>query len=190
MKNIRLILTACALTGVLTACQSVPNTPIAQTTALPNAPIKFTTTGKIGITAKTADGTQGGSAFYAWAQEGERFSIDLTGALGIGATQIRYNGTTATLESERTGLIEADSPEELLLSATGWYAPISQLPYWIVGRNAPSDDSKTLDTNGRLTTASNTGWTANFEYDKHQRPSRLRITHQDGHRVVMTITHQ
>ena len=190
MKKISLI-TICASALLLSACASTqavkPTNPSTPPTA--DAPIRFSTTGKIGITTQTDAGAQGGSAFYAWAQEDDRFSIDLTGALGIGATEIRYDGRTATLNSERTGLISADSPEELLLSATGWQAPISQLPYWIVGRSAPSDSTQTYDAQNRLATAVNGAWTANFEY-KGTQPNRLRITHTDGHRVVMTITHQ
>lgn len=196
MKN-RLLATCSILmtATLLTACQSTQG--FKPTVAKPtptsnqaNTPIKFAATGKIGIRTKTSEGTQGGSAFYAWSQEDNRFSIDLTGALGIGATEIRYNGTQATLNSERTGLISAASPEALLTTATGWHAPISQLPYWIVGRSAPSDTAKTLDNAGRIAKATNGLWAADFEYDKNNLPNRLTINHQDGHRVTMTINHQ
>lgn len=46
-------------------------------------------------------GTQGGSAFYAWGQQNDRFAIELIGALGIGKTNIEYDGQTATLVSEK-----------------------------------------------------------------------------------------
>ena len=46
----------------------------------------FNITGKIGVTTPANDtaGSQGGSAFYAWGQENDRFAIELIGALGIG----------------------------------------------------------------------------------------------------------
>ena len=184
-----------AMASVLTACQSTKTfkptvakpTP---TTVVADAPLKFAATGKIGIRTKTDNGNQGGSAFYAWAQEDDRFSIDLTGALGIGATEIRYNGKQATLQNDRTGLITAETPEALLTSATGWQTPISQLSYWIVGRSAPSDTAKTLDNAQRITQATNGLWTADFEYGQNKLPNRLTINHQDGHRVTMTINHQ
>ncbi|USZ14073.1 lipoprotein insertase outer membrane protein LolB [Moraxella sp. FZFQ2102] len=177
-----LLLSACATTQAVK-----PNTSIA---SVADAPIRFHISGKIGITTQTDTGAQGGSAFYAWAQEGEHFNINLTGALGIGTTDISYDGKVATLNSERTGTISAANPDELLYSATGWQAPISQLPYWIVARPAPSDSAHTRDAQGRLATAINGAWTANFKYNSKNQPNRLHITHTDGHRVVMTINHQ
>lgn len=181
-------LSLCVGALFLTGCQTLPHTtpnPVSHTV---NAPIEFNISGKIGITSVSADGSQSGTAFYTWAQEGDRFAIDLTGALGIGATAISFDGQTAMLSSERTGTISATTPEALLLQATGWQAPISQLPHWIVGRSAPSDTQQGYDQQGKLIHAVNGDWTASFEY-KSTLPNRLRITHTDGHRVVMTIVH-
>lgn len=174
----------------LTACQSLPKTlPSVSAEQTHDDTLKFSITGKIGITTNTPNGKQAGSAFYTWGQEEERFAIDLTGALGMGATQIRYNGQLATLTNDQ-GEIQAGSPEELLLKATGWHAPISHLPYWIVGKNAHGDTDSQTDDQGRLMQSTNDGWTSNFEYTKEDvRPSRLIIHHADGHRVVMTIVY-
>lgn len=185
-KTVQLFTASC-LALVMAGCQSLPQTTPTTTPTI-NAPIQFNISGKIGITTAMPDGNQSNTAFYAWAQQGERFAIDLTGALGIGATAISFDGKTATLQSERTGNISADSPEELLLEATGWQAPISQLPYWIVGRAAPSDSHHQYDSKGQLAQAVNGEWTATFEY-KGNTPSRLRITHTDGHRIIMSIVH-
>lgn len=175
----------------LSACQSTQSLNTVATAEMPDAPIRFAITGKIGISTQGENGKQGGSAFYGWAQDGERFSIDLTGALGIGATEIRFDGRTATLSSERTGELQADSPEALLLQATGWQAPISQLPYWIAAKSAPSDSARSNDDLGRISSATNDGWTAQFSYaGGDARPNRIVITHTDGHRVVLTISHQ
>ncbi len=126
----------------------------------------FNITGKIGVTMPANDttGTQGGSAFYAWGQQNDRFAIELIGALGIGKTNIEYNGQTATLVSEKTGTLTADDPETLLKKATGWQAPISQMPYWISGRPAPSDSAPQLDDQNRLISSVNGEWTASFTY--------------------------
>ncbi|MDO4427669.1 MAG: lipoprotein insertase outer membrane protein LolB [Moraxella sp.] len=189
-KTLLSTLVACC---ILTACQSLPKPHSTFTTDLTqdqNAPLKFSVTGKIGVTTVKDGSTQAGSAFYAWGQEEERFAIDLTGALGIGATSIRYNGTTATLNSEKTGEIRADNPEDLLKQATGWQAPVSHLPYWIAGRHATGDKNSEYDPQNRLTRTENGDWTAHFEYNTNATPSRLRITHSDGHRVVMTIVAQ
>lgn len=183
-----------SMASVLTACQTLPKSPNATTTqASDGKPIQdkveFSITGKIGLTTNTPSGKQAGSAFYTWGQEEERFAIDLTGALGMGATQIRYDGQLATLVNDK-GEIQANSPEELLLKATGWHAPISHLPHWIIGRIAQGDTDSQTDEQGRLTHSTNDGWTANFEYPKNStRPSRLIINHAEGHRVVMTIVY-
>lgn len=183
----KIIASLCFGVLTLTGCQTLPTSTPTPTT-LPDAPIQFDISGKIGITSVSPDGTQSNTAFYAWAQDGERFAIDLTGALGIGATSISFDGKTASLSNQQVGDITANTPEELLLQATGWQAPISQLPYWIVGRAAPSDSTHSFDEQGNITTATNGDWAAQFEY-KNNKPSRLRITHTDGHRVIMTIIH-
>lgn len=152
----------------------------------------FNITGKIGVTtpANGSAGTQGGSAFYAWGQQNDRFAIELIGALGIGKTNIEYNGQTATLVSEKTGTLTADDPETLLKKATGWQAPISQMPYWISGRPAPSDSAPQLDDQSRLVSSVNGEWTASFTYKGTDKlPSKISAVQPQGNKVVMTINH-
>lgn len=169
-----------------------PNHTATQTTTTPTQPSQiippsFSITGKIGVTTLDADGNrQAGSAFYAWGQEKERFAIDLTGALGLGATSIQYDGKTALLISEKTGEIRADNPEALLLKSTGWHAPISHLPFWVMGKNAPNDTNSQHDGD-KLSSATNGQWQAHFDYNRQALPHRIRLTHQDGHRVVLSI---
>ena len=188
-----------ALTSALlitSGCQSLqsaktPTTssPIVQAQKLDN----FTINGKIGVTMPDSNNsnTQGGSAFYAWGQQNDRFAIELIGALGIGKTNIEYNGQTATLVSEKTGTLTADNPETLLLKATGWQAPISQMPYWISGRSAPSDSNAQMDAQNRLISSVNGPWTANFSYKGSDKlPNKISATQSQGQKVIMTINHQ
>ncbi|MCG3873122.1 lipoprotein insertase outer membrane protein LolB [Psychrobacter sp. Ps7] len=152
----------------------------------------FNITGKIGVTMPANDttGTQGGSAFYAWGQQNDRFAIELIGALGIGKTNIEYNGQTATLVSEKTGTLTADDPETLLKKATGWQAPISQMPYWISGRPAPSDSAPQLDDQNRLISSVNGEWSASFTYKGSDKlPNKISAVLPQGNKVVMTINH-
>ena len=195
------LLTAIATTMVITSgCQSLktanatnqPTTMQAQNADQPKKLESFNITGKIGVTTPANDtsGTQGGSAFYAWGQENDRFAIELIGALGIGKTNIEYNGQTATLVSEKTGTLTADDPEALLKKATGWQAPISQMPYWISGRPAPSDSAPKLDAQNRLISSVNGGWTASFTYKGSDKlPSKISAVQPQGNKVVMTINH-
>ncbi len=185
---------------LLAGCQSFPSTQVA-TSPTPTLQAQklenFIINGKIGVTMPSAlstDGssasTQGGSAFYTWGQENDRFAIELMGALGIGKTNIEYNGQTATLVSEKTGSLSAEDPEELLQKATGWQAPISQMPYWISGRSAPSDTTPQVDAQNRLISSINGDWSANFAYSGNDKlPSKITATQPQGQKVIMTINH-
>ena len=186
---------------ITSGCQSLktanatnqPTTTVqAQNADQPEKLESFNITGKIGVTAAANDtsGTQGGSAFYAWGQQNDRFAIELIGALGIGKTNIEYNGQTATLVSEKTGTLTADDPETLLKKATGWQAPISQMPYWVSGRPAPSDSAPKLDAQNRLVSSVNGDWSASFTYKGNDKlPSKISAVQPQGNKVVMTINH-
>lgn len=191
-----------AVMVVTSGCQSMktanatnqPTTTIqGQNTAQPTKLENFNITGKIGVTAPGNDstGNQGGSAFYAWGQQNERFAVELIGALGIGKTNIEYNGQSATLTSEKTGTLTAPDPEALLKKATGWQAPISQMPYWISGRPAPSDSAPKLDAQNRLISSVNGEWQASFTYKGNDKlPNKISAVQSQGNKVVMTIAHQ
>ncbi|MDN5561374.1 MAG: lipoprotein insertase outer membrane protein LolB [Psychrobacter sp.] len=186
---------------ITSGCQSLktanatnqPSTTLQGQNAEPPQKLEnFNITGKIGVTMPANDttGTQGGSAFYAWGQQNDRFAIELIGALGIGKTNIEYNGQTATLVSEKTGTLTADDPETLLKKATGWQAPISQMPYWISGRPAPSDSTPQLDDQNRLISSVNGEWTASFTYKGSDKlPNKISAVLPQGNKVVMTINH-
>lgn len=187
---------------ITSGCQSMktanatnqPSTTIqGQNTEQPKKLESFNITGKIGVTTAASDttGAQGGSAFYAWGQQNDRFAIELIGALGIGKTNIEYNGQSATLVSEKTGTLNAADPETLLKKATGWQAPISQMPYWISGRPAPSDSAPQLDAQNRLISSVNGEWRASFSYKGNDKlPNKISAVQSQGNKVVMTIDHQ
>lgn len=185
VKSTALLLSLAFLGG----CQTLTGVHHEPSTKVVEGPPKFDITGKIGVSTKSADGVQAGSAFYTWGQVDGRFGIELTGALGMGATTISFDGQTAKLMSERTGEMSADSPEKLLQLATGWQAPVSQLAYWVMGRPAPNDTEIVYDAD-KLSQSIHDKWHAKFEYPKKStHPNRLTIHHADGHKVVMTITH-
>lgn len=185
---------ACAIT--LAGCQTlmpkqteINTTLINQEPLLPNKLNSFNINGKIGMTNSITN--QAGSVFYVWAQDDERFTIELQGPLGIGFTRIQYNGQQATLQSGNIGTISANNPDDLLYQATGWEAPISQLPYWISGSPAPTDTSQKLDNQRRLIEAINGKWTASFAYaDDAVLPKKIISRHSNGSKVIMIIKHQ
>lgn len=189
-----IVLTTAGCQSLQSTNQTIASTPTLQAQKLDD----FNITGKIGVSAPTNrsantanNNVEGGSAFYAWSQQNERFAIELIGALGVGKTNIEYDGQTATLVSEKTGTLTANDPETLLQKATGWQAPISQIPYWISGRPAPSDSAPQMDAQGRLISSVNGQWTASFTYKGAEKlPSKISATQPTGQKVIMTINHQ
>ena len=183
---------------ITSGCQSLKtanatNQPIGTIQEQPKKLESFNITGKIGVTTPSKDnsGNQGGSAFYAWGQQNDRFAIELIGALGIGKTNIEYNGQSATLVSEKTGTLTADDPETLRKKATGWQAPIAQMPDSIPGRPAPRDSAPQLDAQNRLISSVNGEWQANFTYKGNDKlPNKISAMQSQGNKVVMTIDHQ
>ena len=177
--------TVITTTGINTQTATAPSTTTTEQAAPSTlSSAQFTINGKIGMTTPQ----QAGSAFYIWTQQGQNFAIEIAGAMNAGQTKISYNGQAATLTNEK-GTINAATPEELLLRATGWQAPISQLPYWIQGQPAPSDANGKKDSANRLISAQNGDWTATFSYSKNKNklPSLLTASHPNGYKVVMTI---
>ena len=193
MTAAALITSGCQSMKTANATNQLSTTIQGQNIEQPKKLDNFNITGKIGVTTPASDitGAQGGSAFYAWGQQNDRFAIELIGALGIGKTNIEYNGQSATLVSEKTGTLTAADPETLLKKATGWQAPISQMPYWISGRSAPSDSAPQLDAQNRLVSSVNGEWQASFSYKGNDKlPNKISAMQSQGNKVVMTIDHQ
>ncbi len=88
--------------------------------------------GKIGV--RTAE--DGGSAYLDWSQSMDSFYILLSGPLGQGSTVIDGNPYGARLQNSE-GTFLSESPEELVLTHTGWNIPIQNLLYWVKGIPAP-----------------------------------------------------
>jgi outer membrane lipoprotein LolB len=157
------------------------------TADLPQNQIDFSITGKIGVRTPK----QNGSAFYAWTQVNDRFAIDLTGALGIGQTHIEGVPKQVTLNSAKTGLLTAETPEELLQQATGWQAPISYLVYWINAQPAEKNAIVSYDPQQRLSNLQEGGWNVTFNYPADEKlPNKLTMTQpldSGENRVTLTV---
>ena len=161
---------------VLTGCQTVPKhtNPTPPPTLDGQADIlstqKFHLQGKIGVRTPQ----QSGSAFYTWLQQDEQFDIELSGILGIGKTQITGQPGQASLQSAKTGLIQAETAEELLAMTTGWYAPISYLVDWVQARPASIEAQTEQDSSGRNIVILEEGWRVELSYTQQETlPNRL-----------------
>lgn len=162
---------------LLSGCQQMVKTEATNPTPIIEAPSEtakaenqFQLQGKIGV--KTTQ--QSGSAFFTWVQDQDQFDIELTGILGIGKTQISGQPGNVTLNSAKTGLIEAATPEELLQRATGWQAPITHLVDWVQARSATTSAQTQKDANNRISQIIEDGWTVDFSYNEQAKlPNRL-----------------
>lgn len=153
----------------ITGCQPFVQSP-AHVSQQVEAENQFNLQGKIGVRTPQ----QSGSAFFTWVQQQQQFDIELSGILGVGKTQISGQPGQVTLNSAKTGLIYAESPEELLERATGWQAPITHLIDWVQARPATVDAQIQKDSQQRPTQFIEDDWTVDLSYnDNAPLPNRL-----------------
>ena len=159
----------CSSVLFLTGCQhfTQPQLPQGRQVESEN---QFNLQGKIGVRTPQ----QSGSAFFTWAQQQQDFDIELTGILGMGKTLIQGRTGRVTLNSTKTGLITASTPEELLEYATGWQAPITHITSWVQARPATTQAQISQDTNGRIDHIEEDGWNVDLIYNDNQKlPNKL-----------------
>ncbi len=175
-------------TLILTGCQQYTQPQAPSSTQIPEAAKNFNLQGKIGV--KTPK--QSGSAFFTWVQEQEEFDIELSGILGVGKTQISGQPGNVTLNSAKTGVIQAGTPEELLERATGWQAPITHLVDWVQAKPATTRAKISKDEQNRPIQFLEDGWTVDLSYNEQaQLPNKLILkqTLESGqeNRITMLI---
>ncbi|MFZ0023796.1 lipoprotein insertase outer membrane protein LolB [Acinetobacter sp.] len=168
----------------LTGCQQMikPQTPATPAVQAEN---QFQLQGKIGVRTPQ----QTGSAFFTWVQQQEEFDIELSGILGVGKTQISGTPGQVTLNSAKTGVIQAASAEELLQRATGWQAPISYLVDWVQARPATTTAKLQKDDTQRINQIIEQGWTVDLNYNAQAKmPNRLILKQSLGNGAENRIT--
>lgn len=171
----------------LSACQSMQTQP---QVSKPSAQglNQFNLQGKIGV--KTPQ--QSGSAFFTWQQDQEQFDIELSGILGVGKTQIKGQPGQVTLNSAKTGVLTAESPEDLLEQATGWKTPITNLVHWVQAKPASLKAELQKDQQQRIQQIVEDGWTVNLSYNQTATlPNKLILQQQletgKENRITMVI---
>ncbi|MBJ9952786.1 MULTISPECIES: lipoprotein insertase outer membrane protein LolB [unclassified Acinetobacter] len=196
MRHIQQIIFALTATATLafTGCQQVVKPVVTTPTLEPTdgstqkPSNQFNLEGKIGV--KTPK--QSGSAFYTWAQNDHDFNIQLNGILGLGKTIIEGKSGEVTLNSAKTGLISAESPEQLLEKATGWVAPITHIVDWVQGYPATENAQVARDSTQRISQIVEDGWTVDFNYNNQATlPNKLILKQQlesgQENRITMVI---
>lgn len=136
---------------------------------------------------------QSESASFHWIQRGERVRIELSGPLGVNATTISSDGRELEiLRGEERSRWDVSDPAALT-RGTGWYLPVSALPYWLRGIPDPqlAVDQLTL-ADQRLSLLRQAGWEISVEryagFGGLSLPTRLQIRRADS-LVRLVIRH-
>lgn len=101
-------------------------------------------------------------ANYHWQQgSAHDYKIRISSALAIYQLLLVRNAQGVTLYKNGARLLQAQTPEKLLLKAVGWYLPVRPLRYWYRGMVAPSTFGKAVaqyDQYGHLVALKQSGW--------------------------------
>ena len=132
------------------------------------------------------------SAAFTWQNFKQNYAINFFGPFGYGSSWLRRTNKGVTLEAPDQPVMQAATPEQLLLETTGWQIPVSQLQYWIKGQPAPLGDISKIqvDAKGTLTSFEQAGW--QLTLSRHTRlhnkymPGRL-IASRAGIKVLIVV---
>jgi outer membrane lipoprotein LolB len=133
------------------------------------------------IAIRTED--EGWQAAIDWRQQGEGYTIQLTGPLGQGSLRLQGDGRLVTLSSGDEVLVDEDA-EALLHRQMGWRVPVTALRYWALGLPAPGAAEQELNPQGLLGRLRQADW--NIEFRDYTRrgglllPGRLFISNHNA----------
>jgi len=173
------LLLVLAMAG-LTACASRPLVPAVLD---PATLTHWLAEGKMGL--RVAD--RGGNLYFTWIQEGEHYTLALSGPLGAGRTELAGSPDGVILRNGDLGEVSASSPEVLLEAVTGYSAPISYLAHWLKAEAATAGARIERDTKGRPLQIAEDGWIASFPLwdEEHGLPQKILITGPDTRLTVV-----
>lgn len=174
------VLLLLAMAG-LTACASRPLAPVPLD---PSTLTHWLAEGKMGLRVANS----GGNLYFTWTQEGEHYTLALSGPMGAGRTELAGGPDGVILRNGELGDISASSPEVLLEAVTGYSAPISHLAHWLKAEPATADARVERDTGGRALQISEDGWIAAFSVwdDTYPAlPRKILITGPDTRMTVV-----
>lgn len=148
---------------LLTGCSTQPrsgntlgHTPLEQQQEQLRRIYTWQIDGKLGVRSPYESGT----ASLKWQQFPRAYNIHISGPLGHKRMQVQGEDGKVSLHRSGQPSISADNAEELLLQATGWGLPVSQLSYWVRGLPAPGApvDKLETDANGLVNHLQQQGW--------------------------------
>lgn len=136
----------------------------------------FAWQGKIAVHTKS----DSGSGSVDWQQSGNHYTISLLGPVGSFSFKLKGSpGHVSLAKSDGTHYL-ANTPEGLLATHWRMRLPVSNLKYWVRGIPAPGSSEQHFDTQARLTSLMQQGFTITFvDYQRVGRfdlPKKIVIT--------------
>lgn len=133
---------------------------------------------------------KGWNASYSWEQEGEAYTLQLFGPLGMNHVQLSGNSKQVILKTAQH-IYSAASPEALLQQQAGWTLPVSNLLYWLRGSPAPHAPFKrSLNPSNHMVQLYQAGWRILYlQYDSVHGidlPTQMLLSNPQWHiRIVV-----
>jgi len=133
---------------------------------------------------------QGASLSFDWQHQGrEQYTIQLSGSLGQGASELRVAPGMAILTLDNGESYQGEHPQALVKSVLGWDIPFSSLDYWIRGMPSPeSAYTAEHDVYERLVSLTQQRWEITYTHfdaiNGMELPTNFRATNGD---VVLKV---
>lgn len=137
----------------------------------------------------------GSAVINRWTQHGEQYQLSLSSAfLGLGHTRLSGQPGYLELTLSDGETYRSTDPDALMLAATGWQLPLTNLSWWIRGLPAPEGDFELrFDPTGTLAVIRQDGWEIRYDRwrdflpEKPRLPARITAVKEDKRvRVVVT----
>jgi outer membrane lipoprotein LolB len=175
-----------AALAFLTACsqQLAQSTQTQSPTPIPG---EWSITAKLGIRTKN----NSGSLTVQWHQNGNQYTIRVSGPLGQGNGKISGNPQAILIERPNHPTIYSTDPEQLLQDTFQWALPVQHMGYWVRGLPSPLLDKaeyEHMDT-GVLKRMEQSGW--QLQYDRYRQtdawlmPGRIKAKRDDLHLTLI-----
>ena len=115
------------------------------------------------------------AATFDWRQAGERFEIDIWGALGQGRVRLDGDGRALRITDPRGRITRGMDAETLMQRELGWSVPVDALRHWVRGRRHPGATEAE-----RQTSFEQFGWSVAIAWGEDEpQPARLVVSRDD-----------
>ncbi len=169
----RALAVAALLALILGGCASVPPSPPAAGSSVPD---RWTLQGRIGVQS----GEQSMSGQIRWQHRVDGDDLMMISPLGQGVARIVRDAGGVVLEIPNQPTRRARDADSLTQEALGYTLPVAGLAWWVQARPDPARPFEaTHDAAGRLSQLKQDGWTIDYlQYAADARPRKLVVTRE------------